>query len=91
VLLNLYNNAFYAVNERQKAPQPLEEGVMYEPLVTLTTKRLSSTSGDGGKISISVSDNGDGIPRRVIDKIFQPFITTKPVGQRTGFGFEFKL
>ncbi len=75
VLLNLYNNAFYAVNEKQKA-----EGKVYEPIVSVSTKR------EGDKILISVTDNGNGIPQKVVDKIFQPFFTTKPTGQGTGLG-----
>ena len=88
VLLNLYNNAFYAVNERQKAEslKPKAESNAYEPEVTVTTRRLNSPSGDGGKILISVNDNGNGIPQKVVDKIFQPFFTTKPTGQGTGLG-----
>ena len=88
VLLNLYNNAFYAINEKQKAEslKPKAEGNTYEPEVTLTTRRLNSPSGDGGKISISVKDNGNGIPQTIVDKIFQPFFTTKPTGQGTGLG-----
>ncbi len=75
VLLNLYNNAFYAVSEKKKQ---LSEG--YEPTVTVITKRLS------GKVVIRVKDNGNGIPKKVLDKIFQPFFTTKPAGQGTGLG-----
>ena len=54
--------------------------------MTLTTKRLGSPSGDGGKIEIRVADNGNGISAKVLDKIFQPFFTTKPTGQGTGLG-----
>lgn len=75
VLLNLYNNAFYAVNERQKA-----EGEKYKPEVSVQTKKLND------KVEIRVEDNGNGIPEKVIDKIFQPFFTTKPAGQGTGLG-----
>jgi two-component system NtrC family sensor kinase len=75
VLLNLYNNAFYAVAERRKA-----EGVGYEPTVSVSTKK------SGNQVSISVSDNGNGIPQKIVDKIFQPFFTTKPTGQGTGLG-----
>jgi len=80
VLLNLYNNAFYAVN--QKATNfKLQPGPgAYEPRVTVSTKKL------GDRVEIRVEDNGDGIPKNIIDKIFQPFFTTKPTGQGTGLG-----
>src|SRR5205814_2100861 len=73
--LNLYNNAFYAVTEKKKQ----EEG-MYNPTVSVSTKKLNN------KIEIRVRDNGNGIPQKVVDKIFQPFFTTKPTGQGTGLG-----
>jgi two-component system NtrC family sensor kinase len=79
--LNLYNNAFYAVDEKKKLN--IEN---YEPIVSITTKRINSPSGVGGKIEVSVKDNGNGIPQKVVDKIFQPFFTTKPTGQGTGLG-----
>jgi len=75
VLLNLFNNAFYAV----MPPNPLK-GEHYGPTVTVSTKKVD------GKILISVKDNGVGIPQKVVDKIFQPFFTTKPTGQGTGLG-----
>jgi two-component system, NtrC family, sensor kinase len=75
VLLNLYNNAFYAVTKK-KDQQP--EG--YEPTISVSTKK-----GDD-KITITVSDNGNGIPQKIVDKIFQPFFTTKLTGQGTGLG-----
>ncbi len=78
VLLNLYNNAFYSVNEKRKAPAL--KGENYEPTVWVTTKRA------GNKVEFSVRDNGNGIPQKVVDKIFQPFFTTKPTGQGTGLG-----
>ncbi|HET9432434.1 MAG TPA: ATP-binding protein, partial [Chitinophagaceae bacterium] len=80
VVLNLINNAFYAVDEKKKAPQPPKGGAEYEPAVTVSTKR------NNGKIEIKVADNGNGIPQKVLDKIFQPFFTTKPTGQGTGLG-----
>jgi signal transduction histidine kinase len=87
VLLNLFTNAFYAVNEKKKSPHPLTGGMEYEPVVTVITKSLNSppAGGDGG-IEIKVSDNGNGIPQKLLDKIFQPFFTTKPTGQGTGLG-----
>ena len=81
VLLNLINNAFYAVDEKRKAIHSVSGGeAEYEPTVTVSTKKL------GDKVLISVKDNGNGIPQRVLDKIFQPFYTTKPTGQGTGLG-----
>jgi signal transduction histidine kinase len=82
----LITNAFYTVNEKKKSPHPLKGGMEYEPIVTVSTKRLGSSSGDGGKIEISIKDNGNGIPEKVKEKIFQPFFTTKPTGQGTGLG-----
>lgn len=75
VLLNLINNAFYAVNEKAKsASEP------YEPTVTVKTRKV------GQQVELSVSDNGNGIPENIREKIFQPFFTTKPTGQGTGLG-----
>ena len=75
VLLNLYNNAFYATNERKKTTDE-----SYEPIVSVQTKKIND------KVEIKVSDNGNGIPQNIVDKIFQPFFTTKPTGQGTGLG-----
>jgi two-component system NtrC family sensor kinase len=75
VILNLITNGFYALNEKKKLnPQH------YEPTLTVTTKKI------GDKVEICVGDNGTGIPQKAIDKIFQPFFTTKPTGQGTGLG-----
>ncbi len=86
VVLNLINNAFYVVNEKKKRPLLAKESEDYEPVVTVTTKKLRSPSGDGDSVEIRVADNGNGIPAKVLDKIFQPFFTTKPTGQGTGLG-----
>ena len=86
VILNLINNAFYAVAEKKKSPHPLKGGLEYEPTVSISTKLLNTPLGDGGKVETRVGDNGNGIPKKVLDKIFQPFFTTKPTGQGTGLG-----
>ncbi len=75
VLLNLYNNAFYAVNEKK---QQQAEG--YRPKILVSTKKMP------GKVEIKIKDNGNGIPQKVLGKIYQPFFTTKPTGQGTGLG-----
>jgi two-component system NtrC family sensor kinase len=75
VILNLITNAYYAVAEKKKK---VAEG--FEPTVAVATKRLN------GKVMISVRDNGNGIPPKTLDKIFQPFFTTKPTGEGTGLG-----
>ncbi len=75
VILNLYNNAFYAVAEKKKLSNE-----NYEPTISVSTKKIND------KVEIKVKDNGMGIPQNIIDKIFQPFFTTKPTGQGTGLG-----
>jgi signal transduction histidine kinase len=80
VILNLINNAFYAVDEKKKHASTGSALNGYEPIVFVSTKKLN------GKIEIKVKDNGNGIPQKVLDKIFQPFFTTKPTGQGTGLG-----
>jgi signal transduction histidine kinase/ligand-binding sensor domain-containing protein len=75
VILNLITNAFHAVMEKKK-----QVGQGYEPTVTVITKKMED------KIEVRVKDNANGIPQKVLDKIFQPFFTTKPPGQGTGLG-----
>lgn len=75
VILNLVNNAFYAVNEKKK-----KDTAGYEPQVIVSTQK------NNGRVEIKVQDNGDGIPQQVKEKIFQPFFTTKPTGEGTGLG-----
>jgi len=68
------------VNERKNS------GVEnYEPIVELSTKAIKPRSGGLG-VLITVKDNGNGIPQKILEKIFQPFFTTKPTGQGTGLG-----
>ena len=75
VILNLINNAFYAVDEKQK-----QNISAYEPTVSVTTRRIDD------HVVITIADNGNGIPQKILNKIFQPFFTTKPTGQGTGLG-----
>src|SRR5579871_270342 len=75
VFLNIFNNAFYAVTEKKKTADE-----NYQPIVSVQTKKIN------GAVLISVKDNGNGIPQTVLEKIFQPFFTTKPTGQGTGLG-----
>jgi len=75
VLHNIYSNAFYAVNERRK-----NIGDSFKPSVKVTTQQLNGTT------EIRIKDNGGGMPQKIVDKIFQPFFTTKPTGDATGLG-----
>ena len=75
VLLNLYNNAFYAVTEKAK-----QKTNGYEPTISVSSKKVNN------RVELTVKDNGNGIPQKVVDKIFQPFFTTKPTGEGTGLG-----
>ena len=74
-VLNLITNAFYAVGQKKQ-----QEPEGFEPTISVSTKRI------GDKAVIKITDNGNGIPQKVLDKIFQPFFTTKPTGQGTGLG-----
>jgi signal transduction histidine kinase len=73
--LNLINNAFYAVNKKKKT-----DDENYKPEVSIQTKKIDSI------VELTVADNGNGIPQYIVDKIFQPFFTTKPTGEGTGLG-----
>jgi len=75
VMLNLINNAFYAVSEKQK-----RSNGTFEPTVSVSTKKTDD------RLLITVGDNGNGISPKNLEKIFQPFFTTKPTGQGTGLG-----
>jgi signal transduction histidine kinase len=75
VLINLFGNAFYAVNQKAKVAK-----AGYKPAVEVSTARQNGT------VMISVKDNGTGIPENIREKIMQPFFTTKPTGEGTGLG-----
>ena len=74
VILNLFTNAFYAVDDKKS----ITTSTYYKPKVSVSTEKLED------KIIIAIKDNGNGIPEEIIDKIFQPFFTTKPTGKGTG-------
>lgn len=75
VLLNLYTNAFYATREKSQ-----EVNKDYQPKLWVSTHLVM------GYAELSVKDNGTGIAQEIINKIFQPFFTTKPTGEGTGLG-----
>ncbi len=83
VILNLFTNAFYSVMQKKK-----QWGDSFEPVVAVKTflNPPPAGGGRGACIAIVIRDNGNGIPQKVIEKIFQPFFTTKPVGEGTGLG-----
>ncbi|MBW8331776.1 MAG: histidine kinase [Prolixibacteraceae bacterium] len=84
VILNLITNAFYAVQVETRHALSLQQTPHkqpdYNPTVIVSTKKM------GDHVKITVEDNGNGIPQAAMDKIFQPFFTTKPAGQGTGLG-----
>jgi signal transduction histidine kinase len=85
VILNLFTNAFYSVSEKKKLQNAGLPAVNlaktgYEPTVSVSTRKVND------RIEVRVWDNGMGVSLKVLDKIFQPFFTTKPVGQGTGLG-----
>jgi len=75
VMLNLFNNAFYATSAKRES-----KPIGYEPMIKLITRKTGNT------VQVMVEDNGPGIPQSILDKIFQPFFTTKPSGSGTGLG-----
>jgi two-component system, NtrC family, sensor kinase len=80
VILNLITNAFYAVTEKKLSLSNSPADKPYDPTVSVSTKKYN------GMVEIKVQDNGNGVPTAVLDKIFQPFFTTKPTGEGTGLG-----
>ena len=80
VFLNLYNNAFYSVTEKKANPDANEALSNYEPTVWVSTKKMKD------RVVVKIKDNGNGISKKVIEKMYQPFFTTKPTGQGTGLG-----
>jgi signal transduction histidine kinase len=75
VFLNIINNACYAAYDKKKKSDD-----DFSPLLKVSTKSFN------GKVEIRIGDNGNGMPADILDKIFQPFFTTKPTGEGTGLG-----
>jgi two-component system NtrC family sensor kinase len=72
----MITNGFYATTKRKS-----EAGDdRYEPTLAAATRDL------GDRVEIAIRDNGTGIPPEVMDKMFNPFFTTKPAGEGTGLG-----
>ena len=80
VILNILNNGFYAIDQRRR-----KEGPDFKPLLSIETT-ISPFEGEPRGVTITITDNGGGIPTDIVDKIFQPFFTTKPTGSGTGLG-----
>lgn len=80
VLLNLYNNGFYAMQQKQLLALPHDNGLDDQPTLRVSSQQLTN------QIELQVKDNGLGIAEAIQTKIFQPFFTTKPTGQGTGLG-----
>lgn len=80
VILNLFTNAFYSITEKKERNKE-----NFEPTVFVSTKKVN------GQLEIRIRDNGDGISQAILDKVFQPFFTTKPTGQGTGLGLSLSL
>ncbi len=76
VFLNIVNNAYYAAFDKKKK----NNDDNFTPILKVSTKNIND------KVEIRIADNGNGIPADILDKIFQPFFTTKPTGEGTGLG-----
>ncbi len=73
--INLIDNACYAAWMKYQ-----EQGEPFIPKLSLTTRKLTE------QVEIRIRDNGIGISQEIVEKIFNPFFTTKPTGEGTGLG-----
>ena len=75
VFINIVDNACYAISEKKK-----KLGPGYQGILRVTTQDQEDW------VEIRFRDNGLGIPKKIMNKIFNPFFTTKPTGVGTGLG-----
>jgi signal transduction histidine kinase len=75
VFLNLLNNSFYSISKKRQQVKG-----NYEPTVFVSTKKVN------GGIEVKVRDNGLGMNEKDVNKVYQPFYTTKPAGEGIGLG-----
>ncbi len=80
VFLNIVNNGCYATNEKRMTLTQAGDGSDYSPTLWLSTRH------DDERVHIKIRDNGTGMPPEVIEKVFNPFFTTKPTDKGTGLG-----
>ncbi|MDE1567290.1 ATP-binding protein [Aquabacter sp. P-9] len=81
VLINLLQNARDAIHERRKTA-----GEDFHGRIEVTQRLEDTATLLPPTVRIDVTDNAGGVPEAIMDKVFQPFFTTKPPGKGTGLG-----